>query len=107
MSIDPVLFGVGALGVWRLSSLLHAEDGPLDLFRRLRLWAGSGTVGKMLGCFYCVSVWVAAPFALLVAEGSAARLLCWPALSTGAILVNRLLNPPASWVESDPAPEED
>lgn len=101
MRLDPVLFVVGSLAVWRVSSLLYAEDGPFDLFRRLRRAAGEGMLGKMLGCFWCVSVWVAAPAALLVAEGWGARLLCWPALSTGAILVQRWLAPPAIWTESD------
>lgn len=105
-TLDPVLFGVGALGVWRLSHLLHAEDGPLDLFRSLRRAAGRGVLGRMLGCFYCVSLWVAIPFALLVAEGWPARVLAWPALSGAAILTHRLLNPPASWVESPPPEEE-
>jgi len=41
----------------------HAEDGPGDLLARLRGLAGESLWGKMLDCFYCLSLWVALPFA--------------------------------------------
>jgi hypothetical protein len=50
----------------------------------------SGFVGKLLDCFYCLSTWVAAPLAYWVAETRLERLLWWPALSAGAILLERV-----------------
>lgn len=97
---------LGVLAVWRLTYLLHAEDGPWDLARRLRRAAGRRFWGRLLDCFYCLSLWVAAPFAAFLGRDGAERLLLWPALSAGAILLLRatertLLSPPALYYEED------
>ena len=77
------------LSVWRLTHLLNAEDGPWDLVVHLRRAAGSGFWAALLDCFYCLSVWMAAPIAYLIGSSWAERLLLWPALSAGAILLER------------------
>jgi hypothetical protein len=81
---------LGALVVWRITHLLHAEDGPWDLLVRLRRRAGDGFWGGLLDCFYCLSLWVAAPLAVLLGETWRERLLLWPALSGAAILLHRI-----------------
>jgi len=81
---------LGILAVWRITHLLHAEDGPWDLLVRLRRMAGEGVWGSLLDCFYCLSIWVAAPFAYGLGNDWKERLLLWPALSGGAILAERL-----------------
>jgi hypothetical protein len=81
---------LGVLGVWRITHLLNAEDGPADMLVRLRQLAGSGFWGGLLDCFYCLSLWVAAPFAVLIGGEAIERLLLWPALSSGAILLERI-----------------
>ena len=86
-------FMLSVLCVWRVTHLLQAEDGPGDLLVRLRRMAGSGFMGKLLDCFYCLSLWVAAPLASWVAETRLERLLWWPALSAGAILLERVTSP--------------
>jgi hypothetical protein len=83
-------FTLSVLCVWRVTHLLQAEDGPIDLLVRLRRMAGSGFAGKLLDCFYCLSLWVAAPLAYWVPETRLERLLWWPALSAGAILLERV-----------------
>ena len=80
---------LGILAVWRLTHLLHAENGPWNLFDHLRRRCTTGFWSSLIGCFYCVSLWVAAPFTLLATEGWGERLLLWPALSAGAILLER------------------
>ncbi len=50
---DGLFFCVATLAVWRLTHLLHAEDGPFDVFVRLRRGAGEGFFGKLLDCFHC------------------------------------------------------
>lgn len=109
MSLE--IFLIAALAVWRLTHLLVAEDGPWRLVVRLRRRAGDGFWGELLDCFYCLSVWIAAPFALLFAvpgheAGWPARglawFLAWLALSAAAILLERatggdaLRTPPAA-----------
>jgi hypothetical protein len=81
---------LGMLSVWRVTHLLYAEDGPWDLFVRLRQHAGEGFWGKLLDCFYCLSVWIAAPFAICLGERLGERIFLWPALSAGAILLERI-----------------
>jgi hypothetical protein len=76
--------------VWRIVHLLNAEDGPWRLVVKLRRIAGTGFWGEMLDCFYCLSVWIAAPFAVFLGERWTDQLLLWPALSGGAILLERL-----------------
>lgn len=81
---------VGILVVWRLAHLLYAEDGPWDSIVRLRRAAGEGYWASLLDCFYCLSLWLALPFALLLGENLTERLLLWPALSAGAIILERM-----------------
>ena len=94
---------LATLGVWRVTHLFQAEDGPADIFVRLRRWAGNGFWGKLLDCFYCLSVWVAVPFAYLAGVDQKERLLLWLASSAGAILLEssriRPSAPPAAYYE--------
>ena len=82
-------FALGSLATWRLTHLFAEEDGPFDAGVRLRLRAGDGPLGELLDCFYCLSVWVAAPAALLVARGRREAPLTWLALSGAACLLER------------------
>lgn len=99
---------LGTLAVWRLTHLLWGEDGPWDLLVRLRRLAGEGFWGGLLDCFFCCSLWVAAPFALLLGAEWRERLLLWPALSAGAILLQGMVFPrtlrPAGPGQPPPAP---
>jgi len=78
---------LGSLAVWRVTHLFNAEDGPFDLVVRLRRLAGAGIVGRLLDCFYCLSLWVAIPFALLLEDTFGQRVLLWLALSGAALLL--------------------
>jgi hypothetical protein len=105
MSFTKLL--LGTLAVWRATHLLHAEDGPWELVVTLRRAAGRGFWGGLMDCFYCLSVWLAAPFALLLSKKWKERLILWPALSAGAILLERHMHPdsdkaPAAYYEEDP-----
>ena len=97
-------FLLGILSVWRITHLLNAEDGPWDVVVHLRRIAGEGFWGQLLDCFYCLSVWIAAPFAVLLGKKPSERILMWPALSAGAILLQSVIGrehgePPALFVE--------
>ena len=85
---------LGILATWRITHLLNAEDGPWALLARLRKLAGNGFFGQLMDCFYCLSLWVAAPLAWILGDGMAERLLLWPALSGGAILLERATSRP-------------
>lgn len=63
--LDLIILG---LATWRISSIVVNEDGPFDIFFKMRakmgitaldpvpetFWAG------LFGCVYCLSVWVGA-----------------------------------------------
>jgi hypothetical protein len=102
---------LGALTVWRITYFLQAEDGPWDIVIRVRQFVGEGFWGKLLDCFYCLSVWIAVPIAYLVGQSWLERALLWPSLSAAAILLERVTNrapgvPPALFAE-DPGEERD
>ena len=96
---------VGVLCVWRVTHLLAAEDGPWDAVARLRRAAGHGVLGRLMDCFYCLSLWVAAPVAALLADGWRAGVL-WLALSGGAILLERATGAAAPALYHEDQPEE-
>jgi hypothetical protein len=75
--------------VWRITHLVSKEDGPFDIVFRVRKKAGNGFWGSLLDCFYCTSVWVSLPFAVWLGIGWPEKLLCWPALSGAACLLEQ------------------
>jgi hypothetical protein len=83
----PVL--VVTFAVWRVTHLLAYEDGPWGLVVRIRQALGAGVVGELFDCFNCLSIWVAAPFALTVARGPLEWALAWLGLSGAACLIER------------------
>ena len=91
------------LAVWRVTHLIVAEDGPWDLFAGLRRVAAAIRLGRLVNCFYCASVWIAIPFTLLIAIDWRSIVILIPALSGGAILLERLTarDEPAVWTEEE------
>lgn len=82
-------FLLAVLSVWRITHLLALEDGPWSLAARLRRALDGGFWAHLLDCFYCLSVWIAAPFAVWLGAGIKERFLLWPAISAAAILLER------------------
>jgi hypothetical protein len=83
-------FAVAALPVWRVTHLFVNEQGPWQLFHRLRLFGASIGAAKLFGCFLCFSVWAAIPFALLLMRRPLELVMLIPALSGAAILLERV-----------------
>lgn len=106
-------FLVGALATWRVTHLLVEEDGPGDVVVRLRQLAGDGWVGSALDCFYCLSIWTAAPVAAAVSRRPRDAPLTWLALSGAACLLERATtekgDPDVLWeqAQEDATPELD
>ncbi len=68
--MSAIELAVLALAVWRLCYMLSIDDGPADVFRRLRIavgckkpvnmdWQADTFLGKLLLCPLCLSVWLA------------------------------------------------
>ena len=81
---------VAVLATWRLCHLIAHEDGPFGVIVRLRRAAGSGMVGALMDCPYCLSLWFAAPIAAQLTEGWRDGVLLWLAISGGSCLVEQL-----------------
>jgi hypothetical protein len=86
---------LAALAVWRITSLLVDEEGPFDVFEKLR-WAVGLKPGaeaktflqKTFSCAWCMSVYVALPFALF----SDHFIIAWLGYSGGAILIHSVID---------------
>jgi len=105
LDVSFTTFVIAVLAVWRITHLFYGEDGPYDIFLRLRRLAGTSFFGQLLDCFYCLSLWFAAPLGWLMAETWLARVLVWLGISGGAILLQRVTEgnhkpPPAIWHET-------
>ena len=87
---------VGVLAIWRVTHLMAEEDGPGDVIATVRGWLGESFLGKLMDCFYCLSLWVAAPVAAMLARGWREGLMLWLALSGAACLLERLGDPPTA-----------
>ena len=83
-------FVLAVLATWRVTHLLANEDGPADLIVRFRARLGNRFLGKLMDCFYCLSLWIAAVMAFLVSSKLLDWLLTWLALSGAACLLERL-----------------
>jgi hypothetical protein len=97
-------FVLAVFASWRITHLLAREDGPADLLARFRARLGNGTVGRLMDCFQCLSVWVAAPMTLLVTRRPRDFVLTWLALSGATCLAQRFGQEP---VIIQPATEQE
>ncbi len=89
-----IRFVLAVLATWRVTHLLASEDGPAELIARFRVRLGSGLAGKLMDCFNCLSLWVAAPIAFFVTRKPLDVLLTWLALSGATCLLERLGHEP-------------
>jgi hypothetical protein len=92
-STDPTRFCLAALATWRLAHLVAYEDGPGNAIASARARAGASLVGELMDCFYCLSLWAAAPFAPAVAGRRRDAPIVWLALSGAACLLQRTTSP--------------
>jgi hypothetical protein len=97
-------FALAALATWRITHLLAEEDGPADVVARARANVPPG-VGRLMDCFACLSVWVAALFAPAAAQQRRNLPLTWLALSGAACLLERATAEAAAPI--DVAPDDE
>jgi hypothetical protein len=88
-------FVLAVLATWRVTHLLAAEDGPGDIVVRFRALLGQSFAGRLMDCFYCLSIWIAAPAALFVTRHWLDWIMVWLAVSGAACLLERLGQQPA------------
>jgi hypothetical protein len=67
------------------------EDGPFAIFERARVSLRRASLAGAVDCFYCLSLWVAAPPAFALARSLWEFVIKLFALSAFAILINHLV----------------
>jgi len=85
---------LAVLATWRVTHLLASEDGPADIIVRFRALLGRSIFGQLMDCFYCLSIWIAAPAALFVTRRPLDWLMTWLAISAAACLLDRIAKDP-------------
>ncbi len=97
------------LATWRVTHLLALEDGPWDIIARVRMRLGDSFFGRLLDCFYCLSLWVSALIVGLMWlwRPLAEWPLWWLACSGGACLLERLGPQPDRFELPDRLDQED
>lgn len=78
--------------VWRVTHLLSSEDGPFDLIFRFRKLLGNSFFGKLMDCFYCLSIWIGLAGAFIVEHRATTIILLCLYYSGAAILLEKLTN---------------
>jgi hypothetical protein len=84
-------FVLSVLATWRVAHLIAREDGPFQVIVKLRGRAGSGLIGRLMDCPYCLSLWIAIPFAFALADTVGAWITAWLAISGGASILEGAL----------------
>ena len=90
MDVNIITFLLCGFALWRITHLFSEEDGPFDIVIRIRSRFGQGLFGNLLDCFYCLSLWLAIPFALFICNEWLEGIVTWLALSGFACLLFRL-----------------
>ncbi|MBZ4188694.1 DUF1360 domain-containing protein [Niabella beijingensis] len=83
-------FIVSILAVWRITHLIARENGPFDVVLFLRRKAGRGFWGKLMDCFYCLSIWISLPAGWWLGGHWWEQVLYWLAVSGAACLLEKI-----------------
>ncbi|RXH54814.1 hypothetical protein [Granulicella sibirica] len=78
-----------ALAVWRLTHLIHSEDGPFRILKRMREALRRLSMSGAVDCFLCLSIWVAVPFGCVLGSSFAEVVILILAFSAVTILIDR------------------
>lgn len=92
-----------SLACWRLSSLLVREDGPFDVFGKLRYTVGvrynernipygTNFLSDLLTCIWCASIWVSGVVIAINMIKPIKWINRWLAISSVAILADETLS---------------
>ena len=93
MSIsDLVKYFITAIIIWRITHLISSEDGPFDIIYKIRKLFGNSFPGKLMDCFYCLSIWIGLAFAFFAGRDWIEIILLCLYYSGMAILVEKIKN---------------
>jgi hypothetical protein len=78
--------------VWRLTHLISAEDGPFEMIFKIRKVVGNSFFGKLMDCFYCLSIWIGFACACFVTFECKEIIILTLFYSGASILLEKLTN---------------
>jgi hypothetical protein len=87
-----VKYFVMVIVVWRLTHIICAEDGPFDLIFKLRKLLGNSFFGKLMDCFYCLSIWIGLLCALYEGDQIMEIIILTLFYSGASLLLEKLTN---------------
>lgn len=101
-----ITFSVLVLATWRTGSILAGEEGPKRIFRKIRIAVGvvydkndkafwkQGSLGHLVGCIWCNTVWIGIALALLyhLFRDKVLKIALPLAISAGAIGWDKIVN---------------
>lgn len=82
------------LAVYRVSHMLAYEDGPFDVFARMRGAVGQASwIGRGLHCVLCLSFWLSLVvfFLLYPVVGVVMGVVAWQAVAGGVLVLHKVL----------------
>ena len=89
---ELVKYFVIVIVVWRVTHLVSSEDGPFEIIFRVRKLFGNSFMGKLMDCFYCLSIWTGLIFAFMFGTYYFEVIILCLYYSGAAILLEKLTN---------------
>lgn len=97
---DPVWLLITILAVWRLTAMIAYESGPFGAFSALRRLFVRIGLGRVVGCFYCLSVWSSCAVVLIFPLSYTTPLVIF-GVAGGVAIIERILTGAASTGDQD------
>jgi hypothetical protein len=88
---EPLLFAMTVLATWRITALVAYESGPFRSLEALRRILVRARLGRLVGCFHCLGVWIAAIVVIVVYRWEPLTVLLWLAIAGAVSIIERWL----------------
>ena len=88
---EPLLFVLSVLATWRITALVAYESGPFRSLEALRRLLVVIRLGRLVSCFHCLGIWIAAVVVLVVYRWEPSTALLWLAVAGAVSIIERWL----------------
>lgn len=93
---EPLVFVLTVLATWRITALVAYESGPFRSLEALRRVLVQLRLGRLVGCFHCLGLWIAAIVVIVVYEWEPMTVLMWLAVAGAVSVIERWLGEESS-----------
>jgi hypothetical protein len=98
---EPVWLLLTVLAVWRLTALVTYEEGPFGIFVAVRRGLVRVGMARLMGCFYCLSLWISCAAVLVFPVDRNTPLVILAVAGAVAIIERALTGSPTSGAEQE------